>query len=352
MNKDNRQTQALWILAATIVMLNVWAFLDFDVTIGGFTLKKVNLFSNITKNTQKDGKNGADSTVSFAGSMKSVMVDSLAKAKLKKKLPATQGTIEFAPDSAGGMTLFFKSLQQTKKGKHKTRIAYFGDSMIEGDLLTRELRELLQSRFGGKGVGFVPITSPVAGFRQTIIQTFSTDWAASSFTENNKPDRMIGIAGYVFNPLIDSRINAADFSHHSFNHSWVKYKACPTCFNAKQFDEAYLYYGKGNPRSFINYTWGIEDNLYKPLDGAEDLNRTALNTELPAGKCEVNFFAGEKINVYGLSFESADGVILDNYSFRGNSGLAFSVVPYKLMKDFAATFEYDLIIVHYGLNVI
>jgi hypothetical protein len=47
-------------------------------------------------------------------------------------------------------------LKTTKKGK--IRIAYFGDSMIEGDLLTQTLRKLLQKEFGGYGVGFFPFT--------------------------------------------------------------------------------------------------------------------------------------------------------------------------------------------------
>ena len=47
----------------------------------------------------------------------------------------------------------------------KIRIAYLGDSMIEGDLITQTLRELLQKEYGGQGVGFLPIFSNVVVFR-------------------------------------------------------------------------------------------------------------------------------------------------------------------------------------------
>src|ERR1039458_8654920 len=207
-----------------------------------------------------------------------------------------------------------------KKGKKKVRIAYFGDSMIEGDLLTRDLREFFQARFGGSGVGFVPITSPVAGFRQTIIQTFSEDWQVSSFVKDNKMDRMIGISGYVFNPLMDNRVMEFVAEKNTFAHSWVKYKACPNCYHAKEFENAYLYYGVGDNKNFIEYTWGNNAPAYKPLNEEHELNRLALNSTEPANKIEINFYSGEKMNVYGMSFESNDGVILDNYSFRGNSG--------------------------------
>ena len=70
-------------------------------------------------------------------------------------------------------------LKKTKKGK--IRIAYLGDSMIEGDLVSQTLRKLLQNFFGGKGVGFVPITSPVAGFRTSVKHTFSSKWKQNNF---------------------------------------------------------------------------------------------------------------------------------------------------------------------------
>ena len=56
-----------------------------------------------------------------------------------------------------------KTLERQQKQK-KTRIGYFGDSMIEGDLITQDFRSTLQDTFGGIGVGFMPVTSIVAGF--------------------------------------------------------------------------------------------------------------------------------------------------------------------------------------------
>ncbi|MEZ5067654.1 MAG: hypothetical protein R2847_03850 [Bacteroidia bacterium] len=76
---------------------------------------------------------------------------------------------------------FFVDLKNLSKGKQKIRVAWFGDSMIEGDLVTQDFRKLMQKQFGGNGVGYVPVTSPVAQFRQTIRQTFSDDWTVYNF---------------------------------------------------------------------------------------------------------------------------------------------------------------------------
>ncbi len=55
------------------------------------------------------------------------------------------------------------------------RIAVLGDSFIEGDILTADLRERLQEHYGGCGAGFAPMASPLANFRRTV-KTQARGW--------------------------------------------------------------------------------------------------------------------------------------------------------------------------------
>ena len=48
-------------------------------------------------------------------------------------------------------------LDELAKAPRPVRIAYFGDSFIEADILTADLREMLQQKYGGCGVGFVDV---------------------------------------------------------------------------------------------------------------------------------------------------------------------------------------------------
>ena len=48
------------------------------------------------------------------------------------------------------------------------RVAFLGDSYVEGDILTVDLREKLQSIFGGRGVGFVPCAIPFEILRTSV----------------------------------------------------------------------------------------------------------------------------------------------------------------------------------------
>ena len=70
------------------------------------------------------------------------------------------------------LTAFYEKLQ---KGDAPVRIAVMGDSFVEGDILSSDLREKLQLRFGGSGAGFAPMASPLTGFRRTI-KTQSKGW--------------------------------------------------------------------------------------------------------------------------------------------------------------------------------
>ncbi|MCR6720156.1 MAG: hypothetical protein NVV59_07580 [Chitinophagaceae bacterium] len=93
-------------------------------------------------------------------------------------------------------TLAAKLSQLKTTGRGKVRIAYFGDSMIEGDLMSQTLRKLMQEQFGGQGVGFVPITSQVSHFRQTVSAVFSSGWKDENFKDGNS--RYLHLSGHLF----------------------------------------------------------------------------------------------------------------------------------------------------------
>ena len=60
-------------------------------------------------------------------------------------------------DELQALEPFLHKIHDFQKGSGETlRIAFYGDSIIEGDLLTETLRARLQEEYGGHGVGLVP----------------------------------------------------------------------------------------------------------------------------------------------------------------------------------------------------
>ena len=86
---------------------------------------------------------------------------------------------DYSDSTMRGMTRFYQALDELAKAPRPVRIAYFGDSFIEADILTADLREMLQQKYGGCGVGFVTITSMTSGFRPTVRHSFS-GWQSHS----------------------------------------------------------------------------------------------------------------------------------------------------------------------------
>ena len=98
-----------------------------------------------------------------------------------------------------GLDSFYQSVQQVQTNHALLHIAYFGDSMIEGDLVTQPLRRYMQRRFGGNGIGFIPVTSPLPEFRTTIRQSFNDNWNVYSFVHPGNSKKVFpGISGYVY----------------------------------------------------------------------------------------------------------------------------------------------------------
>ncbi|MEE0828816.1 MAG: hypothetical protein U0L86_06665, partial [Alistipes finegoldii] len=81
---------------------------------------------------------------------------------------------DFGTPDSSRLRAFYDTLLCARR---PVRIAVLGDSFIEGDILTADLRERLQQAYGGGGAGFAPMASPLTAFRRTI-KTQSKGWTS------------------------------------------------------------------------------------------------------------------------------------------------------------------------------
>ena len=70
-------------------------------------------------------------------------------------------------------TTRFERLVEKLASGEVVRIAFMGDSFVEGDILTSDLRSELQQSFGGRGVDFVPCDIPFATARRSVKRSAS-----------------------------------------------------------------------------------------------------------------------------------------------------------------------------------
>lgn len=90
---------------------------------------------------------------------------------------------------------FFRALESAG-GSRTLRIAHYGDSQIEGDRITQLLRGKFQQKFGGSGIGYVPladITNHV-----TITRTSSKNWIRYTVFSNKYGGDKYALSGMMF----------------------------------------------------------------------------------------------------------------------------------------------------------
>ena len=226
-----------------------------------------------------------------------------------------------------------KLVELKQKKRKKIRIAYFGDSMIEGDLITEDLRKQLQDIFGGSGVGYVPVTSIVAGFRITVSHTFSDNWTDVNFKSEDKSNANLFISGHSF---------------FSGQNSWVDYHTVNRA-HLDNFSDISVLYGmpaEGKNNSAILTTNGKQQTI----TANESFNE--LDVKYDSSKDFKLAISSPDIPLYGTAFESDSGIFIDNFSFRGITGVEYKYFTEDFLKQIQKTRPYDLLVFQYGPNLL
>lgn len=222
--------------------------------------------------------------------------------------------IDSIKDSRIFLSAFYQSLATTST--RKVRIVHYGDSQIEEDRMSSQIREVLQDTFGGAGVGLMPLaqTIPSRSVKQTLIMNGKTI-TPQTLTRN-----------IVYGP--------------------------------KRMQRADGLYGVMGQVTFMN------DSLVK---GSEQLTAICTPIDKRPRYSQVKLFADTTITyeqigdtlhlqgkgaVYGISQESPTGIIVDNIPMRGCLGLVFNKIDSVQLSQFYRNENVTLIIMQFGGNAI
>ena len=233
----------------------------------------------------------------------------------------------FQDTAAPALPRLMERLQALREGRRrKVRIAWLGDSMIEGDLITQTIRKRLQDLFGGGGAGFVKMQSLDSRSRSTVTLRTEGDWKDEKF--NKAPTMPLFFSGHTF--FTDNgTTRIQDNTVKPGPNALFKYLICgqaPGTFEALVNEK---------PFSFE------APNLYNRLLLSSD-TETTISLQLKA----------PSLPVYGISMETANGLVLDNFSFRGITGTELSQLDTAFLQSMMLQEPYDLIVLQYGVNLL
>jgi lysophospholipase L1-like esterase len=237
-----------------------------------------------------------------------------------------QITEYFSDSLAVALKKFIVKLETLKQGKRKKlRVAFMGDSMIEEDNITSTLRKLLQKEFGGYGIGFLPMSTALSNERPTAGINASVNWEETNFM-NNKVKANLFLSGRNFKSIGDASTQITD----------------KTTEAGKLL---YKYFLIGKNADPVSVSVNGDQHIVKSQKSFQSflLDSSAGN--------KIRFEVSVASNIYGVSLESANGLILDNFSFRGVSGQEFGNVDSAFLASISKEHPYDLIVLQYGVNL-
>lgn len=299
-------------------------------SIGSLTFKKIDILADVRPDPLPDT---LKDTVITAGIEDSIVArqDSVVLEMQESCRPGLTCIEDYSSDSTA-LKKFLDALITTQSNKRNLRIAFYGDSFIEGDVFCGSFRDSLQSVFGGEGVGYVPITSDVAGFRNTIKHKFA-NWKTYSLINKKDSAIEIGPAGYSFVPLEGNQ---------------VEYKPSRQRY-LRRFKTISLYY-RNLKQGTLHFTVDTTRSSVPLAVTSEIKEWKHRGKNIKSVKFEFNPY--DSVFVYGASFESGEGIYVDNFSLRGNSGMNLAGISDKMYKQFNRYRNYKLIILQFGLNLV
>ena len=253
-----------------------------------------------------------------------------------KRLTDTLTPIEdFDTTGLRGMRVFCDTLLRARR---PVRIAFMGDSFVEGDILTADLREMLQETFGGGGVGFVPAASPFTGFRQTV-KTTSKGWTPYNIMQRKSvPDPYAGdffVSGWVA-AAADGASTRWDMT--SRRRHLEECSRARLLFISRSPSQVSVTLNDGEVRTF-----GFEGDEVVRQIVVEEPQIRSLEMKVERG--------ADGFTAYGADFDDLKGVSVDNFSIRSNNGQAMFWTSPSVNAQINSMRPYDLVILQYGLNI-
>ncbi len=247
--------------------------------------------------------------------------------------------------SSGDLGNFLDTL---KYSKSQVRIMYYGDSQIEGDRITSYLRKELRKQSGGEGPGLLLPLMPVM-YTKTVWMKSSSNWKKYNYLSyktgeitHNELGPFMALCRFLPEGMVADELQTAT----------VRIRPSNLADSASsEYDLLRIFYG--NTQGAVSVLVKAGDNeVYTGMltrgNGFSELT-CSLNR---AADIQIEFTGKVSPDIYGISIESKEGLIVDNIPQRGSAGLEFTMVDKKNLKAAYDLLSPDLIILHYGLNIV
>lgn len=232
------------------------------------------------------------------------------------------------------LTRYQRLIERLAAGED-VRIAFMGDSFVEGDILTCDLRDALQSLVGGRGVGFVACDIPFATVRKSVKRS-SSGWTAYSVMKPKSTPEALRDRFFISGYIADGGVGATTCWETT-----SQYATLEGCTRGRV-----LLYSRDTSRVEVV----VNDTLRQEFEIAGDGSVREIYVQMPMSSLRLRVLDGSVL-CYGASLEGGRGVMVDNYSVRSNNGHAIFGTGATVNRQIDEMLGYDLVVLQYGLNI-
>lgn len=237
-------------------------------------------------------------------------------------------------DSSGALNAFYAALWRTERGQEPniTHVVHYGDSPTTADLITGDVRALLQKRFGNAGPGFTLIAKPWAWYQHHGVQISGSGWQIDAASHFIAHDGLFGLGGVSFT----GGANAHDLIEYD--------DPAPT-----SFEIWYLAQPDGGRIEVL-----ADGKTIGEVDTAAEekaAGYSTLQAEAPVKELEMRVVSGN-VRLFGVAAaRPGPGLVYDSL---GMNGASVTVLTRMFNRDFWTAElrhrEPNLVIINYGTN--
>ena len=332
----------LFIAGVFALMGAGWVFFPADgIDVWGLNLRFMSMEKSLANAAAENGKVDVDAVVqNVENSFEMLPGNATDTLEFYRNFLKTSPNRIEAP---GGDWAWFDDVfadMETASGKGKVvRIVHYGDSQIEMDRISSDLRDGLQARFGGNGTGMFPAISnvPSASIYKSASGGMVHYTMYGDSTTRRAPHNRYGVLSQLTGLSGGGTV------------SMRASKSPNTLERTKTFDRVSLLIGR-NSEGFTARVHSDTTKLEEYVCKKDSTGAVFLTWTFPKPVSKAVLTMKGSAEIYGITTDGKGGVAVDNVPQRGSSGILFTRIDKNVMRRSMEIDGTRLIILQFGGN--
>lgn len=255
--------------------------------------------------------------------------------RMEVALVEREGNFYFPNDNVNYFDKVFAEMEAARAKGQIVRVLHYGDSQIEMDRISGDMRSFFQRQFGGGGPGMVPFTQTVATY--SVSQSSSGNATLyTTYGEGSRCNGNYGIMAKCYRIAGGASFNAYASKNKNADSRVRRFSDIKVLFNNRAG----------------NFNAVLKANGHRDTCQQSGLGIHCCRWQLDSACTSLNIAFNGSADIYGIMLDDGPGVAVDNIPMRGSAGDVFTKITDTLLTTCYKQANVGLIILQYGGNAV